>query len=151
MRTVKDILEGKPRATNTISSKALVIDALKMLISVNLSYLVVMDEGEYVGIFSERDYSRNVVLNGLSSRTATVGQVMNVDLPEVLMSDSIETCMNLMAQNKARYLKAINGNSFKGIVTVHDILRQILANKEEVFDDSLAHQLIDAEEGSRIY
>lgn len=151
MRTVKDIIENKPRPTNIISSSALVIDALKMLISVNLSYLIVMDEGEYVGIFSERDYSRNVVLNGLSSKTATVGEVMNVDLPEVIMADSIETCMNLMAKYRARYLKAINGTSFKGIVTVHDILRQVLANKEEVFDDTLAHQLIDAEEGSRIY
>ena len=69
MRTVKDILENKAKAFNIVSPHTLVIDALSMLNSVNLSYLIVMDNNEYKGVFSERDYSRNVILKGRTSRS----------------------------------------------------------------------------------
>jgi len=83
MRTVNDILESKPQPFNIIASNHLVIDALHMLNSVNLSYLIVMDGDQYKGIFSERDYSRNVILKGRSSSSTTVQEVMTTDIPIV--------------------------------------------------------------------
>src|SRR5678816_2088895 len=71
MRTVKDILESKAKSFNVVSPHTLVIDALSMLNAVNLSYLIVMDDNQYRGIFSERDYSRNVILKGRTSRSTT--------------------------------------------------------------------------------
>ena len=117
------MLNSKPKVFNTIEPSAMVIDALTMLNSVNLSYLVVKEADEYKGIFCERDYSRNVVLKGRSSRTSTVNEVMTVDLPIVEVTDTVEYCMNSMNLHKARYLLAYDGNHFAGVITIHDLLR----------------------------
>jgi len=152
MRTVKNILDSKQKPYNTISPSALVIDALSQLNSVNLSYLVVMDENEYKGIFSERDYSRNVILKGRSSNSTTVGEVMTTDLPVVMFTDTVENCMNTMISNKTRYLLAYDSNNkFAGVITIHDLLREVLANKGEVFDTKTAQNLLDEDESGEIY
>ena len=147
MRTVKDILDSKPAPFNTIAPDAMVIDGLNMLNSVNLSYLIVMNKNEYLGIFSERDYSRNVVLKGRSSRTSTVAEVMTVDLPVVHLDDTVEHCMNAMNSFRTRYLLAYDDNDqFRGVITIHDLLRQVLTSKEAVFDVSVAEQLLNNDE-----
>ena len=152
MRTVDDLIASKPRPENIIKPDVLVIDALHLLDEVNLSYLVVMEGDSYKGIFSERDYSRNVVLKGRSSREAMVQEVMTTDLPVVAPHDTVENCMTMMTRSKTRYLVALDNDRFMGIITIHDLLRLVLANKAEVFDDTLASKLIDTAEGrGRIY
>jgi len=151
MRTVKDILETKAKSFNQVSPSTLVIDALNLLNSVNLSYLVVMDADKYKGIFSERDYTRNVILKGKASNTTRVHEVMTTDLPIVTLRDTVEHCMNLMNSHKTRYLLAYDDMHFEGVITIHDLLRQAIINRHEVFDDNLATRLIDQEEGDRIY
>lgn len=152
MRIVDDILGSKPSPDNIIGPDALVIDALTMLTSVNLSYLIVMEGSEYKGIFCERDYSRNVILKGRSSNSTAVKEVMTTDLPVVNTSDSVEHCMNVMNKNKARYLVAYGPNhEFEGVITIHDLLRQVIANKELVFDTSLTEQLISNDEKGDVY
>ena len=150
MRSVKDLLNSKPLVFNNIDADTLVIDALQMLNSVNLSYLVVMKDDEFKGIFCERDYSRNVILKGRSSTTTKVKEVMTNDLPMVDTSDTVEHSMNLMISHKARYILAYNDQQFAGVITIHDLLRQVISNKEAVFDHSMAEQLLSHEEG-RIY
>lgn len=150
MRTVNDLLKSKPLVFNNIDADALVIDALQMLNAVNLSYLVVMKGDEFKGIFCERDYSRNVILKGRSSANTKVNEVMTNDLPMVETTDTVEHCMNLMISHKARYLLAYNDQQFAGVITIHDLLRQVISNKEAVFDHSMAEQLLSHEEG-RIY
>lgn len=148
MRTVKNIIEQKPQASNTISSQTLVIDALKMMIDINLSYLIVMDGAEYKGIFSERDYSRNVVLKGRSSTTTTVQEVMATDLPVVLPAQTAEHCMNILSNTKTRYLVCFNADrNFRGVVTIHDIIRIVLADKQDVFGRAVANYLYNDDEG----
>ena len=151
MRIVKDILASKPPAFNTVEEGTLVIDALTMLNSVNLSYLIVKKNEEYKGIFCERDYSRNVILKGRSSDTTRVEEVMTTDLPVVALTDSVEYCMNFMNAHKTRNLLANDGHRFADEVTINDLLRQVIANKEEVFDSSIASTLLDNEESGRIY
>jgi CBS domain-containing protein len=152
MLTVKNVLESKDKPFNTVSSSTLVIDALNLLNSVNLSYLVVMDGDEYKGVFSERDYSRNVILKGRASNSTKVDEVMTRDLPVVNFSDTVEQCMYLMNSHKTRYLLAYDENeNFAGIITIHDLLRQVINNRELVFDSSVARQLIDNDESGRIY
>ena len=150
MRTVYDLLRSKPVVFNTINEDALVIDALQMLNSVNLSYLVVKKGDEFKGIFCERDYSRNVILKGRSSANTQVKEIMTNDLPMVDTADTVEHCMNLMISHKARYLLAYNDQQFAGVITIHDLLRQVISNKEAVFDNTIAEQLLSHEEG-RIY
>ena len=151
MRTVKDILDSKNKVFNHINPDELVIDAINLLNSVNLSYLVVMENNEYKGIFSERDYTRNVILKGRASNSTMVKEVMTTDLPIVTLNDSVEYCMNLMNSHKARYLLAYNDRHFVGVVTIHDLLREVIANKEDVFDQDLAKKLLDDDESNRIY
>ncbi len=152
MRTVDDILGSKPDPFNIIAPGALVIEALEMLNSVNLSYLIVMEGDEYKGVFCERDYSRNVILKGRSSNSTKVSEVMTTDLPVVSTNDTVEHCMHVMNINKARYLVAFNpNNKLEGIITIHDLLRQVIANKGLVFDTSVAEQLIDNEERGDVY
>lgn len=152
MRTVKDILEDKPKPVNVINPDALVIDALRKLNEVNLSYLVVMEGDEFQGIFSERDYSRNVLLKGRSSESTRVQEVMGTDLPKVNFNDTVEHCMNLITQHSRRYLLAYDKDRFAGVITIHDLLRQVMTSKEQVFDESLTQRLIDVNEsGGRIY
>jgi signal-transduction protein with cAMP-binding, CBS, and nucleotidyltransferase domain len=154
MPTVQDIINNKPTMFNTIAPDTKVIDALQSLSAVNLSYLVVMDGEEYKGIFCERDYSRNVILKGRSSNSTKVDEVMTTDLAIVQVSDTVNHCMNLMNAHRGRYLLAYNDIHFVGVITIHDLLRQVIAsNKEDEFNSKLANALItnDEEGGSRIY
>lgn len=152
MRTVRDILESKAKTYNIVSPHTLVIDALSMLNSVNLSYLIVMDHNEYKGLFSERDYSRNVILKGRTSRSSTVQEVMTTDLPMVHPDHTVEHCMKTMILNKTRYLLAFDSDkNFAGVITIHDLLREVIANKEEIFDTDTAHELLNQDEGGYIY
>ena len=152
MRTVKDILVSKPRPVNVTAPDTLVIDALRKLNEINLSYLVVLEGDKYQGIFSERDYSRNVLLKGRSSENTRVHEVMDTEVPRVHFDDTVEHCMNLMTQHSRRYLLAFDKDEFAGVITIHDLLRQVMTSKEQVFDDALTQRLIDVNEsGGRIY
>ncbi len=134
MRTVANILQNKPPVFNFIDADAKVIEGLQMMNTVNLSYLVVKHNDVFKGIFSERDYSRKVVLNGLHSSTCSIKDVMNTSLPIIAMQDTAEMCMQLFSSHKTRYLLAFDDNEFKGVITIYDILREAIQNKEMVFD-----------------
>jgi len=151
MRTVKEMLETKYKPDNFIQPGILVIDAVKKLDSVNLSYLIVMDGDEFKGIFTERDYTRKLVLKGKSSKETTVEEVMTTDLPEVTLDETVEDCMYKMNTKGTRYLMAMEDGHFKGIITIHDILREVIANKGEVFDNSLTSSLLDNDESGAIF
>ena len=142
MKTVKNIIDKKNKISNFVSPGTLVIDALKMMIDINLSYLIVMDGDEYKGIFSERDYSRNVVLKGRSSTTTTVQEVMATDLPVVHPAQTAEHCMSVLSNSKTRYLVCFDSDgNFKGVVTIHDLIRLVLADKEDIFGKAVANYL----------
>lgn len=151
MRTVKNILDLKDNPDNIISPDTMVIDALRKLISVNLSYLMVYDGTEFCGIFSERDYTRKLVLEGRSSRETQVKDVMTENLPRVSAENSVEDCMYQMNVRGTRYVAVYYNDNFLGIITIHDLLREVLANKHYVFDDTLAHSLLDNDESGKIF
>jgi len=152
MRTVKDILASKQKTFNVVSPSTLVIDALSMLNAVNLSYLVVMEDDQYKGIFSERDYSRNVILKGRTSKSTRVEEVMTTDLPVMHPDHTVEHCMKTMILNKTRYLLVFDADKkFAGVITIHDLLREVIANKGAIFDTNTAQQLLNQDESGYIY
>ena len=123
-----------------------------MLNSVNLSYLVVIDDDVFKGIFCERDYTRNVILKGRSSVETPISEVMTTDLPRVELNDTVEQCMQMMNAFSTRYLLAFDDQQFLGVITIHDILRQVIASKENVFDHTLTHSLLDSDEsGGKVF
>ena len=151
MRTVQNILDLKETPDNIISPEIMVIDALRKLISVNLSYLMVYEDDEFLGIFSERDYTRKLVLEGKSSRETRVGEVMTTDLPTVALTNTVEDCMYQMNTRGSRYIAAYEFDNFAGIITIHDLLREVLANKHYVFDDTLTSSLLNTDESSKVF
>lgn len=150
MKTVKEVLERKQAPDNFIHSNATVITALNKLMDVNLSYLIVKDGEDVIGVFSERDYTRKVILKGRTSFDTRVGEIMSTDLPEVSLTDSLQTCMDLLASNGRRYLLVKDNGSFKGVITIHDLLREILKDTAGTFDNKVANALIDINEKPKI-
>lgn len=146
MKTAEEVLLQKKAVNNFIHPDAKVIEGLKQLDAVNLSYLIVKDGDDVKGIFSERDYTRKVILQGRSSSNTTVKEIMTTDLPEVQLSDSVEHCMNLLASNGGRYIFVMNRNKFEGVITIHDLLREILLHGARVLDSHMMHKLIDINE-----
>ena len=151
MRTVQNLLDSKQKVDNTIDPSTMVIDALKKLISVNLSYLIVKEHGEYKGIFCERDYTRKLVLEGRSSRETMAKDVMTVNLPTVTLASTVEECMYLVNKQGSRYLAAFDSEVFIGIITINDLIREVLANKANVFNNELTSSLLDTDEHGKIF
>jgi predicted transcriptional regulator len=146
MKTAQEVLWQKNSVNNFIESDALVIEALNRLNEVDLSYLIVKDGDEVKGIFSERDYARKVALQGRSSNNTTVKEIMSVNLPKVQVTDSVETCMNLLADRGRRYILVMDQNKFEGVITIHDLLREVLLHGERALDTRVTRILIDINE-----
>ena len=146
MRTVKDILSKKTPVFNQVDPDAKVLQGLQLMSSVNLSYLVVTKEDKFLGIFSERDYSRNVILKGLHSDSTTIKEVMSVDLPFVAPNETVENCMQLLNSHKTRYLVVFDDEVFVGVITINDVLREALASKEQVFDEKVIKEATELQD-----
>jgi CBS domain-containing protein len=134
MTTVKDILSRKPD-TVTMVSMSSVLDALRLMADKNIGSVVVIDEqGNYLGIITERDYSRKVVLKGKNSTTTPVDEIMSTDLPSVLPKDSVEYCRQLMTTQNIRYLPVFSGAELKGVISMSDVVKETIAMQQETID-----------------
>jgi signal-transduction protein with cAMP-binding, CBS, and nucleotidyltransferase domain len=129
MKTVKQILESKPSYFNVVAPNATVIDALRVMKSENLSYVIVMDEEKYLGVMSEKDYSRKVILEGKDSTSTQVKEIMESDMPFVDINDTSDKCLAMMDTFKVRYLPVLADQHFRGMITLHDVMRIALAEK----------------------
>ena len=146
MKYVADVLATKPHAFNFIEPDAKVIDALNLFTVTNLSYLVVMHHDTFHGIFSERDYSRNVALKGKTSATCLVREAMSSNLPFVTPADTVEKCIRMILDFQTRYLPVLEDGAFKGVITIHDILRIALRSKGQIFDEQMTAELLETDE-----
>ncbi len=106
--------------------------------SVNRSYLIERKNNSFSGIFSERDYSRNVMLKGLHSDSCPVSEVRSTSLPVVDLNESVEKCMQLLNSHKTRYLLVFDQGEFRGVITINDVLREAIANKDSSSYDEAA-------------
>lgn len=132
MRTAKDILQQKGAQFNFIRADASVLEAIGIMKTENISYLIVKDSNDkYLGIFSERDYTHKVILENKQSSATKVNEVMASNLAIADLNDSTSHCMLLMNNSKARYLPVFEGNNFRGILTIHDLMREAMADYEK--------------------
>jgi CBS domain-containing protein len=135
MTTVASVLAVKPRPFNFIEPDAKVADALHLLGAVNMSYLVVMHEQNFKGIFCEHDYCINVAMRGWDPAICTVEDTMTTNLPIVSPDDTIETCIGLFNAHKAKYLPVFDQYRFVGVITHGDLVRSLLSEGNQVFDN----------------
>ncbi|MFQ3244467.1 MAG: CBS domain-containing protein [Arenicella sp.] len=113
-----------------------IFDALEMIADKNVSDLLVLESGKLVGIFTERDYARKLILKGKSSKNTKVSDLMTKNILYVGSKNTIEDCMKLMTGKRVRHLPVIGTGRLIGIVTIGDLVKQIISEQQ-----STIHQL----------
>jgi CBS domain-containing protein len=120
---VKKILEAKGSEVFTISPDESVYDALKMMSKKEVGALVVVEKGKMVGILSERDYARKVVLKGKKSKYTKVGEIMTTDVVHASPNQKVRKCLSLMTKNNFRHLPIMEDDQLAGIISIEDVRR----------------------------
>ena len=140
MRTIKHILDRKSRELAIIEPEKTVFEALKLMADKNIGSVIVMDGTRYLGILSERNYAREVVLLNKSSKELPVREIMRTDLPKLSKNDPIEKCMEIMTQLNVRYLPVVENETLIGLISVKDLLDEVLLHQKDVIEN-LTHYI----------
>jgi CBS domain-containing protein len=131
MNKISSILARKGNSAISVSPDTIVVDALKIMAEKNIGSVVVMENDKYLGIMTERDYSRKVALKGKSSSVVKVSEIMSNNLPTVDPNDTIEHCMELMSDKNVRYLPVFENNKLSGIISMSDVVKHIILLQKE--------------------
>ena len=131
MKKVSDILSRKGRQITYVTPQTTVLDALKLMSLQNIGSVMVLENGNFLGIMTERDYSRKVVLKGKSSTDTPVVEIMSTGFPKITPQDTIEFCMQLLAEKNIRYLPVYEAGNLAGIISVNDLVKETILSQEE--------------------
>ena len=131
MLQVKHLLDDKGREILAITPEAPVIDAIKSMAERAIGALLVMKDGELVGVVTERDYARNVVLKGRSSASTTVLEIMEPSMITVSPDDSIDHCMRLCTNERVRYLPVLDNGKTVGVLSLGDLVKAVISEQTE--------------------
>jgi CBS domain-containing protein len=134
MPIIKDLLRSKNRKLITVSSAASIYDALKIMAESNIGCLIVLEGDSYAGIFTERDYARKIVLEGRSSDTTTVNEIMISDIPMLNINDTIELCSKLMTEKTLRYLPVFENNQLVNVISQSDIIKYTIDSQKSLIE-----------------
>ena len=132
--TVYDILHDKSGEILTTGLDGSVYDAIRLMGERNVGALVAIDKGEVVGILSERDYSRKVVLQGRTSRDTKVGEIISRPAVTVRSRDGIEKCMQLMTINRIRHLPVVDDGQLIGLVSMGDLVSWVMQSQRHTIE-----------------
>jgi CBS domain-containing protein len=128
--TVETILRHKGNGVFFVTPGTTLYEALKVLAEKDIGALLVFESDDLVGIFSERDYARKVVLEGRHAETATVGEVMTGNVTTVDVCENIENCMDLMTNRHIRHLPVIKNGAVVGVISIGDIVKEIISEQQ---------------------
>lgn len=134
MPTIKDIIGQKDRRVITVEHSSTIIDALKIMAVANIGCLMVVDKGIYVGVFTERDYARKIILEGKASNTTVVSDIMEIDLPVLHYEDSMEDCSKIMTEKKLRYLPIFDNGILVNIISQSDIIKFTISAQKSLIE-----------------
>ncbi len=134
MPIIKDLLRIKNRKLITVSSTASIFDALKIMAESNIGCLIVLEGDSYVGMFTERDYARKIVLEGRSSDTTTVNEIMISDIPILNNNDTIELCSKIMTEKTLRYLPVFENNQLINLISQSDIIKYTIDSQKSLIE-----------------
>ncbi|HJV85385.1 MAG TPA: CBS domain-containing protein [Noviherbaspirillum sp.] len=135
MKSVAHILQEKPqKAVFTISPDASVLDAIKVMAERGIGALLVMEGEKVVGIISERDYARKVVLMGRSSDKTPVRSIMSSPVMYVRPDHTNEECMALMTENRLRHLPVMNDGKLIGLISIGDLVKDIISEQKFIIE-----------------
>lgn len=131
MKTVQQIFDTKPLQIFSVSANTSVLDALKLMTEKNISALLIMQEGQLLGIFTERDYARKIVLQGKASKDTPISEAMTANPVTVTLTDSIDLCMQMMTDKHIRHLPVVTANQAVGMVSIGDVVKFIIADQKQ--------------------
>ena len=139
MATVSQLLATKGQVVHTIDKSATVFDAIGKMVNHNVGGLVVMDGVVPVGMLTERDYLRKIALQGRSSRTTQVKEVMSGPLVSVELDTEVEQCMTLMTKQRIRHLPVFDGRRMVGVVSIGDIVKYLASDRKVIIEQLTAY------------
>jgi CBS domain-containing protein len=132
--TVEALLREKSPVVCSIAPDATVFEAIQLMADRNIGALPVLSDGKLIGLISERDYTRNVILKGKSSRNTAVHEIMTPSPMVVSLHDTVGNCMRLMTTRRVRHLPVINGGMIVGILSIGDLVKWIISQQEATID-----------------
>ena len=130
MTTIAQLLNTKGDQIWSVEPKATIFEALEIMSEKEIGALLVMEDGKLTGIFSERDYARKVILKGKSSKETPVGELMTKKVFYIDPQKTINDCMAMMTAKRIRHVPVIKDNQVMGIVTIGDVVNQIISEQE---------------------
>ena len=131
MKSLKQLLSAKGSQIYSIAPDAKVIEALQLMAQKDVGALIVMEGDRLVGILSERDYARKVILHGRSSQDVSVRDIMSSGVITVDPSQTVEQCMALVTQKRIRHLPVCEDDKLIGIVSIGDLVKEMIAEQEQ--------------------
>jgi CBS domain-containing protein len=134
MRTVRHLLEAKAPEVFAIGPDAPVIDAIRLMAEKRIGAVVVMQAGQLVGILSERDYARKIVLQGRSSKDTPVRDIMTSDVISVGLNDTADRCMQLVTDKRIRHLPVLDAGNVLGVVSIGDLVKAVIEDQQLELD-----------------
>lgn len=135
MGTVRHILQKKGSSAFSIDPNATVYRALELMVERDVGSLLVMDNGRFVGIFTERDYARKVMLKGKSSKDTYIHDIMSEHPITVTPDATVEECMSLMTKRYIRYLPVLEENKLVGLISIGDIVKYIIEDQKFIIEN----------------
>ncbi len=130
MQSVNQLLDQKGHELFAVRSDDVVFDAIKMMADQRVGALLVMEEGQLKGVVSERDYARKVILNGKSSRSTHVGEIMTSEVITVSPHQSVDDCLKIMTGYKIRHLPVVEDNDVVGVLSIGDLVKSKLEDQQ---------------------
>jgi CBS domain-containing protein len=125
--TIQEILAHKGTTVWSVSPDVTVFDAIQMMADKNIGALLVTEQGKLVGILTERDYTRKVVLKGKSSKQTAVKEILTGPLIHVTPAHTVDECMRLMTEHRVRHLPVLEASEIAGIVSIGDLVNWIIS------------------------
>lgn len=132
MRSLRQLLQAKPPGILSIAPDARVFDALQVMAEKNVGALLVMDGSRLIGIITERDYARKVILQGKSSLDTPVREIMTDKVLCVHPDQSVEECLGLMTDKRVRHLPVIEGDQLIGVLSIGDLVKETISEQQFV-------------------
>ncbi len=132
MNTIRQLLQTKGHDLWSARPDTSVYDALQLMDEHRIGALLVLDGDDLVGIFSERDYARKVVLKGKTSRGTTIGEIMSRRVSCVRTDQTIEECMALMTDRRIRHLPVLEDEKLVGVISIGDVVKAVISEQEFV-------------------
>ncbi|MCE1205511.1 MAG: CBS domain-containing protein [Holophagaceae bacterium] len=139
MRPLKQLIDAKP-STVTVGPDDTVFTALTLLAQFDIGALLVLEQGKLVGIFSERDYARKIILKGKASKDTPVREIMSDKVSCVTLKQSVEECMALMTDKRIRHLPVIGPNGeVLGILSIGDLVKEVISDQKFTIDQLVSY------------